>query len=111
LLPAGLYNNVKDKTPSFAAWAAAPIFAIFLLAGCSGKPKTEVERTVEFLRDLSDEKVAEEFHPAYWENQCRQNSQIWKNAQQICHDGGPHHWMCDVITTMKDCQARSVGID
>lgn len=95
------------KTPSLAAFAIAPMITLFLLSGCSGKPKTEVERTVEFLRDLADDKVAEEFHPAYWEGQCKQNSQIWKNGLKICKDGGPHHWMCDVITTMQDCQARS----
>ncbi|BCB25878.1 hypothetical protein SKTS_07640 [Sulfurimicrobium lacus] len=102
---------MQKKTPSFTALVLAPMIVLFLLSGCSSKPKTEAERTVEFLRDLSDEKVAEEFHAAYWENQCKQNNQIWKNAQKICHDGGPHHWMCDVITTMKDCQARSVGVN
>lgn len=102
---------MQKKTSSFAALVLVSMMAFFLLSGCSGKPKTEAERTVEFLRDLSDEKVAEEFHPAYWENQCRQNNQIWKNAQKICKDGGPHHWMCDMIMTMKDCQARSVGVN
>lgn len=101
---------MKKKTPSLSAFVIAPMIALFLLTGCSGKPKTEVERTVEFLRDLSDEKVAEEFHPAYWEIQCKEHTQIWKNALKICGDGGPHHWMCDVITTMKDCQARSIGV-
>ena len=96
------------KTPSLAALAIAPMIAIFLLAGC-GKPKTEAERTVEFLRDLSDDKVAEEFHPAYWEGQCKGNTQTWKTGLKVCKDGGPHHWMCDVILTMQNCQARSTA--
>lgn len=97
------------KMPSLAAITTTLMFALFLLSACSGKPKTEAERIVELLRDLTDEKVAEEFHPAYWEGQCKQNTQIWKTGLQICKDGGPHHWMCDVITTMQDCQARSTG--
>lgn len=101
---------MKTNT-TLAALLIAPLIAVFLLTGCSGKPKTEAERTVEFLRDLSDDKVAEEFHPAYWEGQCKQDTQIWKNAKKICTDGGPHHWMCDVITTMKSCQAQSVSVD
>lgn len=102
---------MKKNKPSLAARSIVPMIAIFLLSGCSGKPKTEAERTVEFLRDLTDEKVAEEFHPAYWEGQCKQNTQAWKNGLIICRDGGPHHWMCNVITTMKAGQARSVGVN
>jgi hypothetical protein len=100
---------MKKKTLSLAALAIAPMMALFLLSACSSKPKTEAERTVEFLRDLADEKVAEEFHPAYWERQCKENTQVWKTGLIICGDGGPHHWMCDVITTMQACQARSTA--
>ncbi|MDO8891890.1 MAG: hypothetical protein Q8N54_02855 [Sulfurimicrobium sp.] len=101
---------MSKKSPALAAFVIAPLMALFLLTACESKPKTEAERTVEFLRDLTDEKVAREFHPAYWEGQCKENTQIWKNGLKICRDGGPHHWMCDVITTMQDCQARSVGV-
>lgn len=99
---------MKKKTRLLAA-LIVPLAVILMVSGC-GKPKTEAERTVEFLRDLTDEKLAEEFHPAYWEGQCKQNGQIWKNALKICTDGGPHHWMCDVVTTMKDCRARSISV-
>ena len=102
---------MKRKMPSLATLAISSLIFLFLLAGCGGKPKTEAERTVEFLRDLSGEKVASEFHPAYWEKQCKENTQIWKTGLKICGDGGPHHWMCDVLTTMKECQARSVGVN
>lgn len=96
------------KTATLAALIIAPLIALSLLSGCSSKPKTEAARAVEFLRDLSDEKVSKEFPPAYWEGQCKQKSQIWKNALKICNDGGPHHWMCDIITTMKDCKASAI---
>ncbi len=101
---------MRKKSPFPAALAITLLMALFLLSACESKPKTEAERTVEFLRDLTDEKVAKEFHPAYWEGQCRANTQIWKTGLKICGDRGPHHWMCDVITTMQDCQARSVGV-
>ena len=71
---------MDEKTTHFAALAIASMMAIFMLTACSGKPKTETERAVEFLRDLSDEKVAEEFHPAYWEGQCRENTRYGKTA-------------------------------
>lgn len=99
---------MKIKKLSPAALVIAPMIAMLLLSGCSSKPKTEAERTVEFLRDLSDDNAAQEYNAAYWENQCKKNNQIWKNALKICGDGGPHHWMCEVITTMDSCQARSL---
>lgn len=76
------------------------------LGGCGGKPQPEAERAVAFLRDLADEKVAEEFNPAYWEKQCNADTQLWKTALKLCRDGGPHHWMCDVITRMRQCTAQ-----
>lgn len=83
-------------------------FMITFLSSCSSKPQTEAERVVAFLRDLSDEQVAHEFNPVYWEKQCRSDTQIWKTAIKICRDGGPHHWMCDVISNMRNCTAQDI---